>query len=136
MPDQVPGNSQGGTIPVESNVKEMVKGTIGTINEFNLKDCRANSSKRLSIYCIANDVEHAKKVPMLLTTLGSEGYSLLKDLCTPALPSTRSFEELLKLISDHIQPKPSNITERSEFKERMQGVDESIEQFITSLKKL
>lgn len=44
MPDQVPGKSQGGTVPVESNVKVMVKGTIGRINEFNLKDSWTNWS--------------------------------------------------------------------------------------------
>lgn len=59
MTDQVLGNSnsQGGTVPVESNARVMVKGTIGTIiNEFNLKDNWSNWSEILSLHYIANDV--------------------------------------------------------------------------------
>lgn len=107
MTDQVRGNSQSGTVPVESKVKMMVKGTIGTINEFNLKDSWGDWSEKLSLYYIANDVKEAKKLPILFTVIGKEGYSLFKDLCPPVLSSTKSFEELLKLMVDHIQPKPS-----------------------------
>lgn len=117
-------------------VKVVVKGTVGTVYEFNLKDDWSNWNERLSLYFLANDIEDSKKVPILLTTIGTEGYSLLKDLCTPDLPSTKSYNDLIKLMSDHLQPKPSEITERYKFKERHQREGESVIQYIANLKKL
>lgn len=122
----------------DSSVTErlIVKGTIGTIPEYNLKEDWENWSERLELYFLANEVDNSKKVAILLTSIGMDGYSLLKDLSTPEKPSSKTYEELVNLMSTHLQPKPSEITERYKFKERLQHENESVHQFIANLKKL
>ncbi|XP_039291150.1 uncharacterized protein K02A2.6-like [Nilaparvata lugens] len=125
-----PAEAGGGTDRI------VVTGTIGRVYEFDLKENWSNWHERLSLYFSANDITEAKKVPILLTSIGTEGYGLFKDLCTPALPSSKSYAELVELMSNHLQPRPSEITERYKFKERLQKDDETIVQYIANLKKL
>lgn len=73
---------------------------------------------------------------MFLTFLGNDGYSLLRDLCIPSKPIDKGYDSLKELLSNYINPKPNLLTERYKFKERKQGSDETIHQFVTSLKKL
>lgn len=76
-------------------------------------------------------MEDTKKVSILLTVIGMEGY---RDLCTPVLPSTKSFEELLKLITYNSNQARS--LKDINLKSAWHGGDESIVQFIASLKKV
>uniref|UniRef100_A0A1Y1K4M7 CCHC-type domain-containing protein n=2 Tax=Photinus pyralis TaxID=7054 RepID=A0A1Y1K4M7_PHOPY len=106
---------------------------IGIISEFKFNMDWDNYIERLEQYFIVNSVVDEKKVPLLLTLVGDEGYALLKNLCTPDLPSTKEFKELIKLMSNHLKPKPNIITERYKFKERKQKDDENISNFVASL---
>ncbi|XP_043266601.1 uncharacterized protein K02A2.6-like [Venturia canescens] len=109
---------------------------IGKMKEFNLQEEWALWAERLEQYFIANDIPEAKKVSLFLTLLGSEGYALLSSLCTPVKPATKTFAELTTLIKNHLQPKPSIITERYKFKECKQKNGEDIKTYLANLKKL
>lgn len=58
--------------------------------------------------------------------LGNDGYSLIRDLCTPQKPSDKKYEDLKNLMLNYINPKPNLVTERYKFKERRQAANESV----------
>jgi len=65
----------------------IVKGTIGSISEFNLeKDDWTMWFERLTHYFLSNEIEENKQVSLFLTLIGTEGYALLTHLCTPYKP--------------------------------------------------
>lgn len=118
------------------NVKTIVKGTIGNIAEYSLDDNWSQWYERLEMYFHANEVEDNKKVPLLLTLLGKEGYALLRNLMMPVQPSQSSLAELTKTMKDHLQPAPSVISERYKFTECRQREGEDIKRFLANLKRL
>lgn len=84
--------------------------------EFSLgKDDWETYTERLDLYFLANDVKDEKKVPILLTKISPETYKLARDLCAPAKPGTKTYDELVKVINDHLNPKPSETMERYKF---------------------
>ncbi|KAK9679075.1 Reverse transcriptase (RNA-dependent DNA polymerase) [Popillia japonica] len=44
--------------------------------------------------------------------MGSEAFDLLTDLCNPEKPENCAFEDLVDLMGNHLQPKPSDIADR------------------------
>ena len=48
----------------------------------------------------------------------------------------KKYDDLKKLLTNYINPKPNLITERYKFKERRQAANETIIQFITGFKKM
>ena len=92
--------------------------------------------ERLQQYFIANDVPDTKKASILLTLLGNNEYMLLRDLATPKKPSKLGVEDINKILSTHLKPKPSEVIERYKFKERKQLSGESIKDYVAILKKM
>ncbi|KAK8787433.1 hypothetical protein V5799_022790, partial [Amblyomma americanum] len=76
--------------------------------------------ERLKAYLSVNDVPVAKKVPAFLSLIGAKTYALLKSLTAPDAPSSRVFDSLLNLLSDHLAPQSSVIAERAKFYKRSQ----------------
>ncbi|KAL7297083.1 hypothetical protein TKK_0009508 [Trichogramma kaykai] len=91
--------------------KPVVTGTIGNLEEFSLKGDWYSWKESLEQYFIANNVQEAKKVSLFLTLVDSEAYCLLRNLCTPAMPSEKGIKDLFKIMSDHLNLKPSYIME-------------------------
>nr|XP_050043718.1 uncharacterized protein K02A2.6-like [Dermacentor andersoni] len=79
--------------------------------------------ERLKAYLLVNDVPVAKKVPAFLSLIGAKTYALLKSLTAPDAPSSREFDSLLKLLSNHLAPQSSVIAERAKFYKRSQRSD-------------
>ncbi|XP_077548123.1 uncharacterized protein LOC144160897 [Haemaphysalis longicornis] len=96
----------------------------------------ASYEERLTSFLIVNRVPDSDKVHAFLSIMGSKTYGLLKSLAAPELPSTKSFEALKKVLSDHLSPKPSVIGERAKFHRRCQREGESISNFVAELRKL
>ena len=92
--------------------------------------------ERLDQYFVANDVVDEKKVPALLSLIGSSSYRLLRDICHPDLPSTKDYKTLCDKLKDHFSPKPLVIAERFRFHKRDQHPDESVKDFNVALRKL
>ncbi|XP_015109328.1 uncharacterized protein K02A2.6-like [Diachasma alloeum] len=68
--------------------------------------------------------------------LGAEGYILLSSLCAPDLPGIKEYPVLVKLMSDHLKPKPSFITERFRFNMCNQTEGQTVSEYIATLKEL
>ena len=109
----------------------------GRLNEF---DPESDSIKayleRVALYFTANDVDNAKRVPILLSSIGAPTYALLSDLVAPNPPSDKSFAEISEILRSHFEPKRSVIAERFHFHKREQAVEESIADYDAALRKL
>ncbi|KAH9384861.1 hypothetical protein HPB48_026890 [Haemaphysalis longicornis] len=63
-----------------------------------------------------------------------KAYKTLKDLLLPAKPEEKTFEDLVKVLSDHYEPSSQVIAERFKFNRRYQGEGESVAAFAVTLK--
>ena len=110
----------------------------GVINEFEAaREDWTSYAERLEQYFAANDVESAeKRRAIFLSACGAQTYQLLKNLVAPEKPTERSFGELIELVKDHLQPKPSIIVERFTFHSRNRKEGESVAVYVAELKRL
>ena len=92
--------------------------------------------ERVELYFQANDVEEAKQVPILLSTIGAKTYELLRSLTAPKAPKEKSLKELQTLLKSHFEPAPIVIAERYRFHRREQAVGESIAEYVAELRRL
>ena len=92
--------------------------------------------ERVTLYFKANTIDDDKKVPILLSSIGSSTYATLSDLLAPDTPGTKSFEEISTKLNDHFLPKRSTIAERFQFHKRNQEVGESVAEYDAALRKL
>ena len=72
----------------------------------------------------------------MLSSCGAGTYSLLRNLVAPAKPSDKSYDELVRVMNEHQNPKPSVIVERYKFNKRDRQPGESIPFYVTELKRL
>ena len=111
--------------------------TIGCLDELQVGtedfDCYI---ERMEQYFIANDVPEAKKVATFLSAIGAKAYELLHNLVAPDSPKDKRFNDLVKTLRAHLKPKPLVITERFKFHKRMQQQEESVAEYIVTLKHL
>lgn len=111
--------------------------SVGKISEFQLgKGNWKTYIARLNQYIKANKIEDDLKTSTLLTVIGDETYELIADLCSPVEPATKSYQELIALVTNHLQPEPSVMMERRKFRHRYQEKGESITQYVAVLKNL
>ena len=111
-----------------------VFGNIGPFQEET--ECFVDYADRFDAFLLANDISADRKASLFLATIGPEPYKLLKNLCQPAKPSSKTYEDLRNLLKDHYQPEPIVIAERHKFWTCQQGENDSIADYIVSLKRL
>ncbi|GFV71180.1 transposon Tf2-8 polyprotein [Trichonephila clavipes] len=92
--------------------------------------------ERLESYFVVNGIEDKMKVPAILSLMRATTYKLLKNLATPNIPSELTYQDIVKLLSEHLNPKPLEMTERFCFYKRKQFEGESIANYCAELQKL
>ena len=92
--------------------------------------------ERVEQFFIANDIAEDKQVPAILSLMGNKTYGLLRNLCAPAKPASKSLTQIVQILQKHLSPKPLVIAERFRFHNRNQLEGESISSYIAELKKL
>ena len=94
----------------------MAARSIGHMDPFdeNIEDW-CTYCERLEQFFDANDIKDPKKVSSLIIFLGPKTYKLLKSLTAPAKPAEKSYDDLIKILSGHLAPKPILIAERFKF---------------------
>ena len=109
----------------------------GTIGEFDsgIEDW-TSYTERLEQYFVANNVGEDKQRATLLSVCGSQTYLLLKSLLAPVKPVEKSYEEIVQILKDHYQPKPTVIVERFNFHSRYRKQEETVANFVADLRKL
>ena len=92
--------------------------------------------ERLDCYFEANNVDDKKKSSILLTVLGSEAYTILRNLVAPDLPATKTYTELCKFLTNYYTPKINIVAARFNFYSRKQLGHETIGQYTNTLRQL
>ena len=98
--------------------------------------------ERMGQYFLANDIKgtdepgKARQRAIFLASVGAETYSLLKTLCAPDKPETKSLVDLQKLILDHLSPAPIIIAERYVFYNQKQHEGEDSAGILKELRRL
>lgn len=74
---------------------------VGHVSEFNMKIDNFQAWLEIfEAYVTLNNIEENKQLLLFITILGNEAYTLLRNLCTPIEPKTKSYIELKKLLHD------------------------------------
>ncbi|VDI37928.1 Hypothetical predicted protein [Mytilus galloprovincialis] len=111
-------------------------GYIGKIEPFDdSTETWSSYVERLEQYFAVNALENEKKVPALLTLLGGKTYGLLRNLTLPDKPATKSYDDIVKLLKDHLSPKPLIVAERFRFYKRYQIQGETVNKYVAELRK-
>lgn len=93
--------------------------------------------KQLDCFFLVNGIEENKKTLLLLITkLSPEVYKILQTLCLPNTLAQKSYKELTELLAEHYQPKHGKFIKKFKFRQRKQQQNETVQQFITALRKL
>ena len=109
------------------------------IEQFNVEDPTAWNLwlERLNAFLLVNDIkDEEKKRAYLITTLGSQAYSILKNCITPQSPNDMAYEKLTEALTNYFTPKMNTIFARFQFNSRGQQPGENIQNYINQLKNL
>lgn len=108
---------------------------IGSIESFSESKNEFNTYiERFEQLMIVNQASAEKKLPLFITFIGSETYSVLKDLCTPSAPSSKTYIECVELLKSHYNPKKIVSLERFKFYKRDQKQNESFSDYVVHIK--
>ena len=69
-------------------------------NIMNNRDMKSYT-ERVAQFFVANQIANDRKVPVLLAIMEGKTYGLLRNLTMPDNPSTKSYDEIVKLLKDH-----------------------------------
>ena len=110
----------------------------GTSGEFDPeKEDWVSYTERLQQYFTANDVDDPNKQDaILLSACGPVTYQLIGNLVDPSQPTSKSFQEIVDLVSKHHHPQLSVIVQRFHFHSRSCREGEPTSAFIAELRKL
>ena len=111
---------------------------IGSVSPFNeTEDTWHAYAERLDHFFLANEIDsEAKKRAVLLSSMGVKPYKLLSNLVAPRKAGECSYTEIVDVLKNHHNPRPSTIVQRFKFNTRVRGASESIRTFVAELKKL
>ena len=88
-------------------------------------------------YFVANAIDtEARKKDVLLTIVGSETYSLFRNLVLHAKPAHKSFDELVDVLKKHLNPKPIIIAVRYKCYQRTLRNGEALNRYLADLRKI
>ncbi|XP_058810395.1 uncharacterized protein LOC131675434 [Phymastichus coffea] len=93
-------------------------------------------TEQLELLFITRDIKDEKKAAHLLVRLDANAYQLIKQLMAPQKAKDMSFDDLLKVMQNHLNPKPSEVMERCKFHKASQGDSESVAEFAVKLRGL
>ncbi|XP_037559798.1 uncharacterized protein LOC119436838 [Dermacentor silvarum] len=109
----------------------------GTIPEFVPGTDWSTWLERLEFCYEANDiVESFKKRAVLLTLCGEQTYETLRALVAPRKPSEVDLVDIIKLLSQYFDPRPSELHGRYRFQKRDQLANELVKDYVTALRTL
>ena len=93
--------------------------------------------ERLELFFKVKKITAAEmKRAHLLTHCDEATYKLFKNLCAPTKPAEKEYAGLVKLLSEHLKPTPSEVMERCSFNRAKQETNETVADFATRLDRL
>lgn len=76
------------------------------------------------------------KISTLLKTIGSEAYSIVHSLCSPEVPSTKSYQQLCDILKQQFTPPVIVYQERKNFYTAQMAPNETVASWFARVKKL
>nr|XP_055046280.1 LOW QUALITY PROTEIN: uncharacterized protein K02A2.6-like [Misgurnus anguillicaudatus] len=112
--------------------------TFGTVGEFVEENGDwLEYTERLEHFFDANEIADAdKKRSILLSVCGAKTYKLMRNLATPRKPGELPYKDLITLVQNHHNPKPSVIVQRFKFHSHFRKPGDSISKFVAELRQL
>lgn len=109
---------------------------IGNIKEFNLNtDTWKSYIKRVRAFFLVNDIKVDVQTSFLITLVGNETYDLMTVLCSPEDPEKKTFDALVDIVENHVNPKASDMAERMKLRACLQNQSETVNEYLLRLKK-
>ena len=109
--------------------------THGALSVFNpSKEPWITYTERLQYYFIVNDVQSEdKKCAILLSVCGPDTYKTIRSLVDAETLAKTKFEELLTILKNHYDSKPSFIVQHFKFYNRTRTAGETVSTFVAAL---
>ena len=111
----------------------------GTFSEFdNGQEDWTSYTERLQQYFSANEIEAGDKQRVVLLSCCEtpQTYQLVRNSLAPEKPADKTYVEIVQLVKDHLDPKPSIIVQRFVFHLRSRKDSKSVATFVAELKRL
>lgn len=123
---------------VPREIQPVMCGLLGSLSVFDAKSSDFTVFKeRLNQFFIANGItEEVRKKAILLNTLSEECYVLVRSLCVPDLPESKTFKDLIKILKEHFTPVKSYFAERLKFYSAKRNEKESVSEWAARIKNL
>ena len=77
-----------------------------------------------------------KKVAVMISLMGSKTYNTLRDLCSPAAPKDKTFNEVCQLLKTYYKPKTLEVAGTYKFHACIQNEGETITEYSARLRRL
>ena len=112
--------------------------THGTLSAFNPnKEPWTAYTERLHYYFVANEVKSdEKKCAILLSVCGPDTYATIRSIVDAETLASTSYEDLIKRLQRHYDPKPSFIVQRFKFYNRTRAAGETVSTFVAALRQI
>ena len=109
---------------------------LGKAEEFDsAKEEWSQYVERLGYFFVANGITAAdKKRAVLLAVVGPATYKVLRNLISPTKPGEVSYSDIVKTLTDHFSPAPSEIVQRFKFNCRARKPGESVATYVAELR--
>lgn len=116
----------------------MATGTIGTLGAFDAKSQTWEEySEVLEQFFVANEIEdEGKQRAILISVVGPQTYSVMRNLLSPVKPSERTYQQLVTMLRNHFNPQPSEIVQRFKFDSRTKKSTETVTEYVAELRRL
>ena len=89
---------------------------IGNIGEFmETQESWKQYTERMDQFFAANDIPNAKRVPVLLASMGPVAFRVIGNLVAPDSPSSKTYADLVAVVSAFYNPKPIVTVQRYQF---------------------
>lgn len=108
-----------------------IMATHGSLSEFDSsKDDWTSYVERVDFYFVANDVtSDAKKRAILLSACGASTFKLIRSLVETGKLNSTPYKDLVELVKNHYDPKPSVTVQRHKFNTLTRAPGESVTQY-------
>ncbi|KAI7797170.1 hypothetical protein IRJ41_014565, partial [Triplophysa rosa] len=111
-------------------------GTIGSLAAFDVKvQTWEEYTEILEQFFVANEIDdEGKQRAILISVVGAQTYSVMRNILSPTKPSERSYQQLVTMLKDHFNPQPSEIVQRFKFDSRTKKPTETMTEYVAELR--
>lgn len=121
---------------------------LGSIEKYNTSEPFDAYIQRLNSFFVANDIgqyaatadaavkaaAETKKAAVLISVIGKDAYQVLVNLCSPTLPATYTYEQLVTKLKSHYVPVKLQIAESFKFRKCVQQEGQSVAEYVALLR--